>query len=229
MRDEEFVFVSDVREKKRIAHGAHNKRTHCGKGGAVKFPSDYLSRKELNAMNGEVKSYNINNPMKWKEFKALPDDIKIVYIKALREKFNVPDTRIAEEMMGISRKYVAYEISRLGIGIGKGKRKSFDAKGWYAWLNGNQNAEEIPVEEVVPEAVVPVVEERITEEAPVPAEVKTARIIPVETKPNKVIPADGTMHFEGDIEAALETVRQMLCGAVGAVFVTWNLKGREAE
>ena len=229
MRDEEFVFVSDVRDKKRIAHGAHNKRTHCGKGGAVKFPSDYLSRKELKAMNGEVKHYNINSPMKWKEFKALPDDIKIMYIKAIRERFDAPDKEIAK-MLGTHQQTFSTMVGQLGIRCGKNKRhKNFDANAWNALLNGNKQTEEVPVEEVVPEVVVPVVEERITEEAPVPAEVKTARIIPVETKPNKVIPADGTMHFEGDIEAALETVRQMLCGAVGSVFVTWNLKGCETE
>lgn len=86
MTDEKFLFVTDCADKKRTARGVNNKRTHTGKGGKVRFPSDNLTRKELNAMNGEVVSYKLNEPMTWAEFKALPDDIKKTYIKLLREK-----------------------------------------------------------------------------------------------------------------------------------------------
>ena len=54
MNDEKYVFINDCAEKKRTARGIHNKRTHAGKGGKVIFPSDYLTRKEREAMNGEV-------------------------------------------------------------------------------------------------------------------------------------------------------------------------------
>ena len=54
MTDEKYTFVTDVAEKKRIARGSFNKRTHNGKGGKVRFPSDYLSNKERNKMNGEI-------------------------------------------------------------------------------------------------------------------------------------------------------------------------------
>ena len=57
--DEQYVLREDTREKAITARSARHTRTHCGKGGAVKFPSDYLSKKELKAMNGETKSYNI--------------------------------------------------------------------------------------------------------------------------------------------------------------------------
>ena len=46
-------------------------------------------------MNGECKSYRLNDPMAWKEFKSMPDDLKITYINLLRKKFNVPGTSIA--------------------------------------------------------------------------------------------------------------------------------------
>ena len=80
MDDEKFVFYEDVREKKTISRGSRYKRTHAGKGGRVKLPSDYLSNKELKAMNGEVKSYHLNSPMLWSEFKSMPDDIQVLYI-----------------------------------------------------------------------------------------------------------------------------------------------------
>ena len=63
MTDEKFVFTSDVADKKRTARGAHNKKAHAGKGGKVKFPADYMTKKELTAMSGEVKSYKMNSPL----------------------------------------------------------------------------------------------------------------------------------------------------------------------
>ncbi len=94
--DEQWVMIKDSIDKKNIARSSHNKRSHCGKGGSVKFPSDYMTKKELKAMNGEVKTYHLNDPMTWEEFKKLPDDIKIAYIKNLREKFEVPNKTLAE-------------------------------------------------------------------------------------------------------------------------------------
>ncbi len=94
--DEQWAMIEDSIEKKRTAASAFKQRTHCGKGGSVKFPSDFMSKKELKAMNGEVKSYRLNDPMSWDEFKELPSDLKAGYIQKLREKFNVPDNFIAE-------------------------------------------------------------------------------------------------------------------------------------
>ena len=45
MDEYEWDFVKDSMDKKNIARSASHTRTHCGKGGAVKFPSDYLSKK----------------------------------------------------------------------------------------------------------------------------------------------------------------------------------------
>lgn len=38
-----------------------------------------MTEEERNAMNGDVKTYNINRPVKWAEYKALPDDLKREY------------------------------------------------------------------------------------------------------------------------------------------------------
>ena len=84
MKDETYVFIQDVKEKKTTARSARHTRTHCGRGGRVRLPSDNLSKKELMKMSGECKSYRLNSPMSWDEFKAMPDDIKITYIKLLR-------------------------------------------------------------------------------------------------------------------------------------------------
>lgn len=137
--DEQYVLFSDTAEKKRVARGSHSKRSHCGKGGSVKFPSDYMSKKEREAMNSEVKSYNLNKPMSWTDFRNMPKDLQITYIKKLRNNYDVPDAILAESF-GISQSYISQFLASLGLGSGlnagakrKGWRKSEKAKRFYAW------------------------------------------------------------------------------------------------
>lgn len=136
MTDEKFTFVTDVADKKRTARGAHNKRTHAGKSGRVRFPSDNLTKKELNALNGEVKSYRMNDPMTWEQFMSMPDDLKRTYIMAIRNKYNPPDSRIFE-MLGICQQTGSRHFKALNLARGKDfKRGKFDADGWFAWVTG---------------------------------------------------------------------------------------------
>lgn len=114
MNDEKYVFITDCAEKKRTARGIHNKRTHAGKGGKVIFLSDYLTRKEREAMNSEVKTYALNRPMRWKEFKMLPDDVRREYIENLQKRFGVMQKDLAA-MFGVSVNSVALETKKLGI------------------------------------------------------------------------------------------------------------------
>ena len=118
MPDEQYVMISDSIEKKKIAHSSHNRKTHCGKGGRVKFPSDYLSKKELKAMNGDVKSYNLNKPMSWEEFRSMPQDLQIMYIKKLRNEFGVPDS-VLGKAMGVCRSSFSKAMKDLKLSLGK--------------------------------------------------------------------------------------------------------------
>ena len=120
MSDEKYTYIQDCKEKKSVGVSAFKARTHCGKGGRVKLPSDFMSKKELNAMNGECKSYRLNAPMSWEEFKSMPDDLKAVYIKGLREKFGVPTTILAERM-GCCEATLGKYLRCLGLGQGKGQ------------------------------------------------------------------------------------------------------------
>jgi len=163
MTDEKFTFIDDVRSKKKIATGAYHKRTHCGKSGAVKFPSDFMTKKEREAMNGEVKSYKLNDPMTWKEFKAMPDDIKITYIKALREKYNVSNTYIAQ-MLGVDQTVVSTETRRLGIPSNMVGKRKWDKEGWYAWANGTEKRED--AEKCEPAVEEPAADSAATPETP---------------------------------------------------------------
>jgi hypothetical protein len=137
MKDETYVFISDVKEKGSIGRSARHRKTHAGKGGRVRLPSDNLSKKELKKMSGECKSYRLNEPMAWKEFKAMPDDIKVTYIKLLRQKFNPPVTHISK-MMGVTEACVRRELERLNLTDGKTRsgRMKWDKEGFWAWVHG---------------------------------------------------------------------------------------------
>lgn len=136
MTDEKYTFITDVAEKKRIARGAFNKRTHNGKGGKVKFPSDYLSNKERNKMNGEVREYRMNSPITYTEFKKYPDDLKKKYIQRLRDMFDVSDTDIAA-MMGVKAKTLNAALIKIDARGGRrGKRKA-DYVAFEKWKRDN--------------------------------------------------------------------------------------------
>lgn len=136
MTDEKYTFITDVAEKKRIARGAFNKRTHNGKGGKVRFPSDYLSNKERNKMNGEVREYRMNSPITYTEFKKYPDDLKKKYIQRLRDMFDVSDTDIAE-MMDVNVKTLATALAKIDARGGRrGKRKA-DYVAFEKWKRDN--------------------------------------------------------------------------------------------
>ena len=136
MTDEKYTFITDVAEKKRIARGAFNKRTHNGNGGKVRFPSDYLSNKERNEMNGEVREYRMNSPITYSEFKKYPDDLKKKYIQRLRDMFDVSDTDIAA-MMGVKAKTLNTALVKIDASGGRrGKRKA-DYVAFEKWKRDN--------------------------------------------------------------------------------------------
>lgn len=98
MSDEAYDYYEDCKEKKKTANSARNRRGHNGKGGRMKTASDYMTQKQLRALDGEVKTYRMGSPMNWCEFNSLPDDLKKMYVKNLRKKFNVPDEALATAM-----------------------------------------------------------------------------------------------------------------------------------
>ena len=154
MTDEKYTFITDVAEKKRIARGAFNKRTHNGKGGKVRFPSDYLSNKERNKMNGEIREYRMNSPITYTEFKKYPDDLKKKYIQRLRDMFDVPDKDIAE-MMGVNVKTLATALAKIDASGGRrGKRKA-DYVAFEKWKRDNG---------AVPSSCVQITADNVTED-----------------------------------------------------------------
>lgn len=238
MKDEEYLLLSDCREKKNIANSARNRRTHCGKGGRVKFPSDYKTKKEIEKMNGEVKTYRLNSPMSWAEFKAMPDEHKVTYIKLLRRRYRVPDKYLAE-MFGTSGWAMCQEMKRLDLSV-HGKKPDplmFDKEGFMAWANGvpTMAEEKPPVVDAVVEEIAVAEEVPVKEVAEAPIE-DVAPSVHINTVKDKAfdyvgretvlfhaVPESGSMVFEGNIGDIVNTIKTLPSGAKVHLSITWDV------
>ena len=214
MTDEKFSFISDVREKKQIARSSHNRRTHTGKGGAVKFPSDFMTKKEREAMNGECISYKLNEPMSWKVFKSMPTDVQAAYIKALQNKFGVPGTKLAE-MFGTTQRTISAKMVDLGVNPGRGKVLKFDRESWFKWLNGVREDRELVRDEIPVEVSEPETPNISNEDD----EGGTTTIPAAD-----VVPVLGSLCFECEAQSALAAISTILQNARVKLHVSWELK-----
>ena len=119
MSDEAYELKQEIREQKIVANNARNRRGMAGKGGKVRLASDRLTQKQWEAKNGECKTYRMNAPMTWEQFKEMPDDLKVMYIKAIRNKYHTPD-RVLACCMDIPASMFSKKMRELGIGLGYG-------------------------------------------------------------------------------------------------------------
>lgn len=244
MSDEQYLFTQDSIQKKNVARSARSTRSHNGKRGAVKFPSDYLSKKELKAMNGPVNTYRMNSPISWEEFKSYPDEHKKTYIQLLRNKFNVPDKYIAD-MFGLAPNSLNRWFKCLGLAKGAGNgAKTWDKEGFLAWRGGAPEAvkpSETPVEEEVEESYETPVEEAVE----VTGEIITKVVCGANLKEGMdatdkseqnnpgpiaftghdlpVIPKSGSITFEHNrADDALATIKTLLSNTKVNMTISWE-------
>lgn len=226
MRDEEYVFRQDVREKKITAQSA---RKRVGKTRKVTLPMDYLTKKELKAMNGDVKTFNLSRPMKWDEFRSMPNDLQAAYIKALREKFNVTNVALTK-MFGVSKQTVLARFEVIGVAtrIGAaGKRMNLqEANAWYAWLGGAETPTSEPETASSTEAV--------ADPGNIVLDVASAAQLPnipvvsaADTRGDALAPRSGELEFCGYPEDIMRAVVALLGGASVEMRVSWRPTPKE--
>lgn len=231
LSDEEWELQQDCREKKSVAASAHKQRTHCGKGGC-KLPSDFMTKKEIKAMNGEcVKYASLKGPMNWTEFKRLPDDLKKEYVLSIRERFNAPNNAIAD-MFNVSPTCISKYFKCLGLVMSsheaaKSRWKEWDEQGFNVWRGRIVELPEVPVVEKdaadienTPETPV----EPAGEEIGIPVEsvvVENATLVLGSVECKRAVPGTGKMTFDGPIEEIVETLRMLLAGAEVTLDVAW--------
>ena len=106
-------FDYDVRQKKDVARSAAHRV--CGsKSRKCSLPSDGLSKAQIEAMHGEVQSYNLSRPMDWHTFRGMPEDLQKEYIRNLQEDFRVTDGMLGE-MFGKSPATIQQLRQAVGI------------------------------------------------------------------------------------------------------------------
>lgn len=112
MTDEEYIFRQTVKERKSAGNGAKHKKR--GGGRYVRLPSDRLSKKEREALNGEVKTYKKKDFYTWEEFKALPSDLQVAWCNSLINRCGCGLSTIGEEVFSKSHSAMHYYFENKG-------------------------------------------------------------------------------------------------------------------
>ena len=88
-------FDYEVRGRKQLARNACAKK-NGSKSKKCSLPSDHMTKKEWNERCGKLMSYNLKKPMKWNEFKSMPEDLRKEYLQMLFNIFGVSVNRLAK-------------------------------------------------------------------------------------------------------------------------------------
>ena len=147
MNDVEFILKEDIKEKKQAGRGCYHKK-NGSKSKKCRLPSDSLSKKEIEKMNGECKVYNLNKPMNYSNFCVMPVDLRIKYLEMLRDKFGANQTEISK-MMGVADTTLASHRARfLGSKpiFRSYKHSRLDIEAWNKFINGEEDKDAVMVE-----------------------------------------------------------------------------------
>ena len=116
MNEIERAFNEDVREKKALVPSARKRK--CGsKSKACSVPSDYLTKAELNKMNGPVIIYNIAKPMSWDRFREMPKDLQEQHLQYIGQKFGVGTSTMSTIVFGRHFTTVSAYCKRHGLNL----------------------------------------------------------------------------------------------------------------
>ena len=173
-------------------------------------------------MNGDVKTYNLNKPMTWGEFKALPEDLKITYIKKLRNEFKVPDKVIAE-MMGVTRSCFCKGVKELGLSIGSAA--SHESKKWEGTEDQKRFCEEAVEEETdISEEFSDIYGTPVVDGLADGVEVKNTDVYNAVSNiidKERVVPTGGRMSFDCKFEDAMKVLEPILNGSRARLNIDW--------
>ena len=111
LSDEEYIYRQGIKEKKSVGRGAFHKK-NGSKSKKCNFPSDYMTKKERDAMNGEVMSYNPNAWYTWEEFKRLPMEYQVKYVNSLLGKYECGINAISNTLFGLNDRSLALYLSK---------------------------------------------------------------------------------------------------------------------
>ena len=136
------IFDLEVYEKKKAVPSARHKKNGC-KSKQCRLSTDYMTQRQLQKRNGAIVTYQLNKPMDWAEFKAMPVDIQERYLKGLSEKFNVT-AKTAGEMFGVTGQSVINLLAKPEYTFkfdGSKRMRPEQKKAYEAFKKGEANVE----------------------------------------------------------------------------------------
>ena len=212
-------FDYDVKQKKDIARSA-GKKVSGAKSRRCSLPHDGLNSKQLEALNGPVKSYNLSKPMTWAELKAMPAELQKEYLRKLGVRFS-PSSYALAEMLGTTHTTVGRLLRELGLSRPKGQRMTEgDKKAWEFFL---ADVEAPEAEEQAPEIEkpqpAPQPEPEPEAEEPAPEAEPELPVIPTEPYLRAAI-VSGKVVAEGDMDYCLHLISTQLGNLPGNVRVS---------
>lgn len=199
MTDAEWIFKTDCADKKRIARSA-SKKNRTGKG-PIRFPSDNLTKKELRKMNGDIKTYKINDCISWKEFLIYPHDIQQEYLDSIAVKYH-PNAHDLTEMFGansVKTLYAYFSRHKLNAHLRQNMSSCSLSNEWKKFCGLD-----IPVSETIsPEPLTPVIEKCCIDE----------KLVAVKQENPIVCPylESGTFTVTGDAYMVMD-ILEIVCG-----------------
>lgn len=215
MTDEEFLFHQDCADKKRTALGAHNKVTH---GGRVMMPSDYLTKKEREAMNSDVTTFKLDEPRNLTEFHQMPDSMKLEYLDYIYRKYNASLSMLSR-MFDVKATTISMAFKRMGLPVSgcNRKRTAEELAAWEKFLGPKMAVlDKEPCGHPDPVG-----------EPGEPGVVEAPKVIEVH-KISPVDPKTGDVTFEGSVEDVLIAIRRVFAGNPNLrMRVTWEVQDKK--
>ena len=111
------LLQEEIREKRILANCSKRKCVHSGRV-RVRVASDALNEREWERMNGHIRIYQLGRPMTRRQFLGMPEDLRRIYVKLLRDKHGATRQQV-RQMTG----------EDYGLQFGEG-----DARKWEAFL-----------------------------------------------------------------------------------------------
>lgn len=166
MNDAEYVFHQTTRERKQSSIAArHIKRGSKTK--KVSLPSDFMTKKEIKAMSGEIRAINFNAPVDYGTFLTFSESTQRQYVQHLCDEYNVSFTQVFKGAFGLSSSVMYFEcrehLQSLGLFTDVSKKNptrmtKLQHQRWVnEFLNGDWNSKPVskPEPEVPTEAHAP--------------------------------------------------------------------------
>lgn len=122
-------FDKDIREKKQIGNSARHKVVSGGR--RVGFPSDGLTKKEREALNSEVRSWNTKRVMPWGTYKQMPGDLQKEYLTNMRGCGATAAWLAAA--MGVNLETVRQAGKRHGVAFQRGAETGYCGSGIWTY------------------------------------------------------------------------------------------------